>query len=178
MRYICLLRGINVGGNNIIKMQDLRDCLMDSGFENVGTYIQSGNIVFDAPKQTTSKLTDRIAKVIKQQFDLEPSVLVISKDILVKIVEQAPSGFGSQPEEYKYDVIFLFPDISPEEVLDQIETNEEVDQVSAGKLAIYYSRLSSKLTKSRLSKIVSKSIYKKLTIRNWRTTSKLLEMTN
>lgn len=176
MTYICLLRGINVGGKNIIKMADLRDCLTNLGLENVNTYIQSGNIVFDSKITDKQALSKQIEDAINEQFGFLPPTLLLSKEDLDKAINQAPKSFGSKPEKYRYDVIFLFPEVSAKEALDQIEAKEGVDTVNSGDVAIYFSRLVAKATQSKLSKIIKKPIYQKITIRNWRTTNKLVEM--
>ena len=65
------MRGINVSGKNIIKMDALRKMFADSGFKNVQTYIQSGNVIFETKKVTTSVLEKNISGKIEKEFDLE-----------------------------------------------------------------------------------------------------------
>ncbi len=175
-QYLALLRGINVGGNNIIKMADLRAFLEKKGYENVRTYIQSGNILFRATGTTTAKLTKTLEKELSAEFDYTSRVVVLTKKELDTTVQEAPKGFGAEPEKYRYDVIFLKPPLTAKKALEAIETKEGVDTVRSGTHALYFSRLISQATQSRLSKIVALPLYKNTTIRNWRTTTKLLEM--
>lgn len=68
--YIALLRGINVGGNNIIKMAELRECITGLGFKNVRTYIQSGNILFETTEQDSQVLETHIQRQSPSNFRL------------------------------------------------------------------------------------------------------------
>lgn len=175
--YLALLRGINVGGKNKIPMADLKSCLEDLGFKNVQTYIQSGNVIFESGG-SPEKLATQIEAALSKRFKLDSElirVLVISRDELAKIVEKAPKGFGKEPDKYHSDALFLIGTTSAE-VMKQIDVNPEVDATWPGNGVVYYRRLSAKRTKSRLPKIVSKPIYKNMTIRSWNTTTKLLSL--
>ena len=107
-RYIVLLRGINVGGNNIIKMTDLKTCFEEMGFTNVVTYIQSGNVLFDNQGNNQIQLTEQIEKALSGRFDYNSRVFLIFQQDLIQIVNNAPEDFGLSPDEYRYDVIFLY----------------------------------------------------------------------
>jgi len=63
-QYLTLLRGINVGGNNIIKMTDLKSCFENMGFTSVSTYIQSGNVIFKSDEKDNTRLTNKIEQVL------------------------------------------------------------------------------------------------------------------
>lgn len=174
--YIALLRGINVGGNNIVKMTELVACFEKLGFVGVVTYIQSGNVVFQSEERRAEQLVVLIEKQLIQNFGREIPVVVISLQELREAVEEAPRGFGKKPEEYRYDVIFLKPALSADDVIEKVPVNPDVDQVWSGKRVVYYSRLIALSTKSRMSKIVSMPMYKNMTIRNWKTTISLLAL--
>lgn len=176
MTYIALLRGINVGGNNIIKMADLRACFEKAGYANVVTYIQSGNVVFEAKQTPLATLEDDIERLLKKVFDYNGLVVVLSLHDLRQIVSKAPRGFGTKPDSYRYDVIFLKQPLSPAAAVLAIPTHPTVDSISAGTKAVYFSREIKNASKSRLSKIAGYPIYKQLTIRNWNTTNKLLAL--
>jgi uncharacterized protein (DUF1697 family) len=189
-QYLALLRGINVGGNNIIKMADLKACFKEMGFTNVKTYIQSGNVIFSQPDenstmpasiphQTTKKsdkkeeLTARIEEVLPDKFDYTSRIVLVSTEHLDAVISKAPKDFGEKPELYKYDVLFLKPPFSSEEALATITTRDDVDRVWGGPQVLYFSRLIKKAGSSYLNKLVGTATYKKMTIRNWNTTSKL-----
>lgn len=175
-RYIALLRGINVGGNNIIKMADLKLCFENMGFTNVVTYIQSGNVLFDSNENDDQKLTLQIENVLSERFNYNSKIVLLAQTDLNRIVNAAPNGFGVNPDEYRYDVIFLKPPVTSEEALSKIKTKEGVDFVTAGTGVLYFSRLSSKSSQSQMTKMIGTAIYKEMTIRNWNTTTKLAEL--
>jgi uncharacterized protein (DUF1697 family) len=176
VHYLALLRGINVGGKNIIKMADLKACLEGMNFSDVATYIQSGNVLFWSTEKDKLKLARQIEKKLSERFNYSSLVVVVPHQRLQKIVETAPKGFGSEPDKYRYDVVFLKKPLTPAEVMKQVSLKEGVDQAHAGKFAFYFSRLTSRAVQSRLNRIASLPIYQHMTIRNWNTTTKLLAL--
>jgi uncharacterized protein (DUF1697 family) len=174
--YLALLRGINVGGKNRIKMADLKACFEGLGFEDVRTYIQSGNVIFGAEEVDQGTLAGQIEDALSRTFDYEIPVVVRSGDELNDIVKQAPEGFGSDPDTYRYDVIFLKEPLTPAEAMPWVSTKAGVDEAFAGPGVLYFSRLISKASQSHLSRIVSTPVYQSMTVRNWNTTSRLLSM--
>lgn len=174
--YLALLRGINVGGKNLIKMPDLVSCFEALGFKNVLTYIQSGNVIFRANEHDRARLTSFLEEELSKTFQYASMVVVRSNDELKEIISHAPLGFGSEPAAYRYEVIFLKEPLNSSEAMIQITTKEGVDQAFAGVGVLYFSRLISKASQSRLTRVVSLPIYQSMTIRNWNTTTKLLSM--
>jgi uncharacterized protein (DUF1697 family) len=176
IRYLALLRGINVGGNNIIKMADLKTCFQEMGLTNVVTYIQSGNVLFDSDETDQLKLTQLIENTLSKRFNYSSKVVLLSQQALIQLIKTAPKDFGVYPDEYRYDVIFLKPLLTSEEALSKIKTKEGVDFVTAGNDVLYFSRLSSMSGQSQMTKMIGTAIYKEMTIRNWNTTTKLCEL--
>lgn len=175
-RYLALLRGINVGGKNLIRMTDLAACFEEQGFREVATYIQSGNVIFDAPGSSAAKLTKEIEAMLREAFGYDASVVLRSEKQLRKVVDEAPRGFGREPARYRYDVLFLKAPLKAPKALAQVPTKEGVDAVHPGPDVLYFSRLVEKASQSRMSRITSMPIYKSMTIRNWNTTTKLLHL--
>ena len=175
-QYLVLLRGINVGGKNIIKMMDLKTSFEAMGFSNVLTYIQSGNVVVQSDEKDKVLLTDKIEKGLSKRFDFLARVVVISYKELAVIVHAAPEGFGSEDKKFRYDVIFLKEPLTPKEAMESVRVREGVDTAHAGKQALYFSRLISRAAQSHLTKIIGMPIYQNMTIRNWNTTTKLLAL--
>jgi uncharacterized protein (DUF1697 family) len=175
-QYLALLRGINVGGKNIIRMAQLKECFEDMGFSDVATYIQSGNVVFNAPKTNAAKLTSSIERALSRAFCYESRVVMISHTHLKTVVDRAPRGFGTEPERYRYDVVFLKKQLSAREAVESVPVKEGVDGVFAGKDVLYFTRLISKASQSKLSRLIQLPIYQSMTIRNWNTTTKLLAL--
>lgn len=173
-QYLALLRGINVGGKNIIKMSDLKECFENTGFTDVTTYIQSGNVIFNSRETEKKILIDLIERNLSERFNSALKTVLISAADLERIVNEAPAEFGSEPDKYRYDVIFLKDNISSNKLLKNIRIMEGVDSVSSGSSALYFSRLISKASQSRLKYIMTMPEYQYMTIRNWNTTIKLL----
>ena len=173
-RYIALLRGINVGGNNIIRMSDLKASFEELGFSDVVTYIQSGNVLFNTGEKDKQLLIERIEQHLTERFAYQSKIVLLSKEQLQHIVDAAPAGFGDHPDEYRYNVLFLKEPLTADEALQSIRTREGVDQAWTGDGVLYFSVLITRATQSYLSKIVGQPIYQSLTIRNWNTSTKLL----
>ena len=173
---IALLRGINVGGNNIIKMESLKQCFADMGFSDVKTYIQSGNVLFKTGETDKLKLIEAIENQLLKTFSVEIKTAVFTADELAELVKNAPENFGSEPEKFRYDVWFLLPTITADEIMSNVRLREGVDFLKAGKNAVYSSRLISEAGKSYLLKINQTAMYKHITVRNWNTAMKLFEL--
>ena len=176
-KYLALLRGINVGGNNLIKMVDLKACFEAQGFTYVVTYIQSGNVIFNAEEPDQNRLTGQIEEALSKTFNYSSRVIVRSDRELEQTVLNAPQGFGSDPTTFRYDVIFLKESLTAAEAMQYVSTKEGVDQAFTGNGVLYFARLIQRASQSRLTRIISSPIYQHLTIRNWNTTTRLFEMT-
>ena len=175
-RYVALLRGINVGGNNIIKMADLKSCFESLGAREVSTFIQSGNVLFEAPKGTAAKLAQKLEAGLSKRFGYTSTLVLVSDEQLARVVDERPKGFGDAPEEYRCDVLFLRAPATPAEVIAQVKPKDGVDQVWPGPGVVYFARLDAKASSSRLPRLASMPIYQSMTIRNWNTTRKLLAL--
>jgi uncharacterized protein (DUF1697 family) len=173
--YVALLRGINVGGKNPVRMVDLRACVESAGFTDVVTYIQSGNVVFAAPTgRKGAALEQALEALLSQRFGFPLSVVVRSRAQMRAVVAAAPDGFGG--DLHRCDVIFLKPPLRPAAAARHVRTRPGVDEVLVGPGVLYFSRLVSRITQSMMSSIVASPIYANVTIRNWRTTTRLLEL--
>jgi uncharacterized protein (DUF1697 family) len=173
-RYVALLRGINVGGNNPIKMTALKACFEQHGFRNASTFIQSGNVLFDAPEAGRARLVRKIEDILTDTFNYPASVVLRSRQQLRDIVARAPAGFGRQPDRYRYDVIFLKDPLKAATAMRSVLTRDGVDKAHAGSGVLYFRRLIARATQSQLSRLVSMPVYQSMTIRNWNTTTRLL----
>jgi uncharacterized protein (DUF1697 family) len=178
LQHLALLRGINVGGNNLISMTDLRRCFEDAGLKNVSTYIQSGNVLFESPARDPARLANKIESVLTAQFGYTALVVLVSGDQLAAVVDGAPDRFGEEAAEYRYDVIFLRPPFQAREVRSTLKLKAGVDEAFVNDYAIYCRRLISKASQSHFPKLVSHPAYKSMTIRNWNTTRKLHQLMN
>lgn len=175
--YLLLLRGINVGGKNILPMAKLREVLQALGCVNVTTYIASGNVILQSP-QSAAELKATVEATLVKKFQLDSQVikvLVLTPSQVQRIIDEKPPEFGDHPEKFHSDVIFLI-DIPMSEAWSVFNPREGVDTIWQGGQVIYSQRLSEQRTKSRLGKIVGTKPYQSMTIRTWGTTSKLLEL--
>jgi uncharacterized protein (DUF1697 family) len=159
-------------------MAELKACFEELGCENVRTYIASGNVMFES-NIGSAELTEELQEALPANFKLGELVriLVLSRDQLQKVIDQAPKGFGTEPGKYHSDAIFLMG-IPSDEAIKIFNPREGVDRVWQGDLAIYSQRLSAQRTRSRLSKIASSPLYKQMTIRSWDTTARLFALMN
>ena len=175
-RYIALLRGINVGGKNVIPMKELKSLFEQCGFLDVETYIQSGNVMFSCGISDAAKIKKKIAINLKKISGADIPVVLLTAEQLSKVVINAPSWFGTEQEKYKYDVAFLDAELDADTLLLKIPLREGVDRAAAGNGVLYFSKLIEKATQSRLPKIISLPEYRLMTVRNWNTTWKILEI--
>lgn len=178
-KYLVLLRGINVGGKNKIRMADLKSVLSEHGYLDVATYIASGNVILESEK-SEKMIQSEIENLLSQNFHLDSDlikVFIFTPEQIHKVVANKPVGFGEQPDMYHSDVIFL-RDISLDEAQKAFRPREGVDEIWSKNGVIYSQRLSAQRTKSRLSRIASTSQYDFMTIRNWNTVNKLRELLN
>ena len=176
-RYVVLLRGINVGGKNKLSMAALKQALEELGCENVTTYINSGNVVLDS-KKSAKTLEAEIEEILPRTFKLDSElirVLALTRAQFKAAVSGRPEGFGDEPGKYHCDAIFLMGGTVAKAVK-AFRPREGVDELWPGKGVIYHRRLSAQRTKSRLNRIMATPFYKEMTIRNWATTTRLLEL--
>jgi uncharacterized protein (DUF1697 family) len=171
VHYLALLRGINVGGKNLVRMTDLRAAFDEMEFADVATYIQSGNVLFRAPRQSRGKLAARLESELSARLGLQVKVVLLTAAQLREVIDRAPEGFGAPSD--RCDVIFLRAPLSAKKAFDLLETKEGVDRAWAGREVLYFARLAAKASSSRLSRIVMRPEYGDMTIRSWSTATRL-----
>jgi len=174
--YVALLRAINVGGNNLIKMPALKACFESQGLCDVSTYIASGNVLFTAGRANPEALTKKVEAALSTTFSYSSRVVLRSRDQMQAIVDAAPKGFGTKPALYRYDVTFLKAPLTAGEAMQSMTVRPGVDRVVPGDGVLYCSRLIAKASQSQLSRVIGKPAYKSMTIRTWNVVTKLLEL--
>ncbi len=173
MRYIALLRGINVGGHNKIKMEELREMFTSLGFENVKSYIASGNVAFDTRKTKDRTLISKIEKAIKSNFSLEIEVMIRTVSEIENVVSKNP--FEKQfNDETNLFVVFLKEKLPDEKATLLTSHNNEFEIFEVHDRNIYC--LSKKgFLKSLLGKkYIDNKLKTSATARNWRTVNKIV----
>ncbi len=174
VQYLALLRGINVGGKNPVKMSELRETLEEMGLADVRTYINSGNAVFRAPRQPRTELAKRLETMLSRTFGLELKIVLLTHAQLNRVTGEAPRGFGAETD--RCDVIFLRAPLTVKRATAAMETKEGVDRLWAGTGVVYFARLTEKATSSRMGRVIGKPEYQNMTIRSWVTVTKLLAL--
>ncbi len=175
-KYIVLLRGINVGGNNKVSMKELKALFEENGFQDVVTYINSGNILFSSEQSDIELLKTNCEALILQKFKLQLSVMIITADDLLEAFSHAPDWWGADPQS-THNAMFVIPPITVEEVIQNVgEIKPEYEKVSHIGRVIFWSAPLETFSRTRWSKVVGTSYYNAITIRNANTVKKLAEL--
>jgi len=174
--YIAILRGINVSGKNMVKMPALVKAFERLGFENVKSYVQSGNVIFLSEPAETENLQKRIAEQIEKELELSAPLLVLEESYLKKVIENNPFAQKNGIDLSKLHVTFLSKDpdkakiskIEPEKYLpDEFIIIEKVIYLNCpdgyGKTKLHNNFFESKLKVDA-------------TTRNWKTVNALVEL--
>jgi uncharacterized protein (DUF1697 family) len=174
--YIALLRGINVSGQKMIKMTELAKLFTSLGFEQVTTYIQSGNVVFRSKKMATKTLQNNIEEQIHKKFGFEVSVIVLEQEDLRKCI-QKNSFLGSKDEDVgRLYVTFcaLEPDQTHVKALNQSDYLPDEFHVLG---SVVYLRCPNGYGRTKFSNNFFESKFKvRATTRNWKTVNELLSI--
>jgi uncharacterized protein (DUF1697 family) len=175
MTFLAFLRGINVGGNALIKMADLREALAAAGFADVRTYIQSGNLAFTAPAASSqSTLAKQIMAVIQQRFNLDVAAAVFSVKEWRQVVQAAPDWWG-QDKTWKHNLLIVTEPVDTADVLQAIGAlKPELEMVLPGKRVLYQSLSFTYFGRTTSGKLATNPVYHKMTVRNYNTATKML----
>ena len=174
--YVALLRGINVGGHKIVKMEKLRASFEKLGFEDVKTYVQSGNVVFKAAAKSAVDLVRKIEGMMEREFGFEVTVMVRGAEELNRAIQNNPFSGEKGLDFSRLGVVFLSEE--PEEpgvkAAEKIAVKPERLHHEGSEIFIYCPNGfgKSKLTNTTLEKMLGV----RATTRNWNTVNKLHEM--
>jgi uncharacterized protein (DUF1697 family) len=173
-RLIVLLRGINLGARNRISMPELRKALADAGYDDVRTYLQSGNVVLTST-DSAKKVARECERLIADRFGLEIDVVVRTRNELAKVVERNPLGrVATDPKRYQVSFLEAKPTAKTVRELEDVATAKE-KVVSIGREL--YAWHPEGVARSKLwARLAGKSLGTTATARNWTTVTKLLEL--
>src|SRR4051812_18521770 len=175
MRYVALLRGINVGGNTMIKMEELRKTFEALGFKNVLSYINSGNLAFDAAKASETKLVDRIEKAVESTFGKKIHIMVRDQKDIERIIQSNP--FDGEYESHKHMHVLFLKEPMPAEKEKQLQASALIGERYAVRGREIYNLLPTGVAGSLLTKgFFEKKPVVPYTGRNWRTVEKLASL--
>ena len=164
MRYIALLRGINVGGKRKVEMKRLKALLGNIGCTGVSTYLNSGNAIFES-EEDQEQLSIRVNKELEREFGFEIPTLVKSEKEIKRIADAIPESWQNDKEQ-KTDVAYLFADVNSEETLAEIPAKREYAEIIYTDGAVVWHVLRKDYNKSQLNKLISRKLYQQMTIRN------------
>ncbi len=172
MKYVALLRGINVGGNNKVPMATLKKTFERLGFDDVRTFIASGNVLFRAGTTDHTKLTKQIEAAIAKDFGLSISVLLRDEKKMETLVKKLPASWVND-KTMKCDVMFLWSEVDKPSILKELPFDLKIEDITYTPGAVLWRIDRDKITKSRMLKIIGTKLYKQMTVRNCNTTRKL-----
>lgn len=180
-KYIVLLRGINISGKNKISMNELKKELEKIGYENIFTYLNSGNVILESNTKNKNEMKCNIEKMIKEKFGLDNiPVFIITKDELNELLSNQPKWWGLDNKEIYDNIIFIIPPTTYEEVYNTLgDPKESLERVEEYKNNIFWSYNLKDYRKTNWwSKTANTSVANKITIRTANTMKKVLELCN
>jgi uncharacterized protein (DUF1697 family) len=172
--YIALVRGINVGGNNVLPMKDLVTLLENIGSQNVKTYIQSGNAVFQNREENAPLLSNKIRAAIKKSHGFEPQVLLLEPEDIERAIESNPFPEAeSEPKTLHVHFLASMPKNPDLGGLKSIKSDRERFVLKDG---VFYLHAPDGIGRSKLAANAEKLLGVALTGRNWRTLCRVMAM--
>jgi len=164
MKYVALLRGINVGKGKRVDMKTLKAMFESLGYRNVSTYINSGNVLFEGNGECKD-IRRMVEAAIKQEFAVEIPTLIITGKQVVEIASALPADWQNDSIQ-KSDVAFLFPEIDKESTIEELPIKREFIDTRYVKGAICWNVSRENYNKSHLNKIIGHKSYQFMTVRN------------
>lgn len=175
MKYVAFLRGINVGGKNKIKMETLREACAALGFENVRTYINSGNVIFETADGDEEEISARIEAAIEQEFALKIRVITRAIAEIKRLIENNP--FDGAFENDKDLHVFFLNETLPDEKRELLLSNNNENEQFAVRGREIFCHLRAGVSDSLMSRdYIGKKLKVSATARNWRTVNKIAEL--
>lgn len=175
-KHLALLRGINVSGHNMIKMDALKALLERMGFQNVLTYIQSGNVFFECEEENGSSVGFKIKQEIFKEWGYEVPVMLLAKQDLELALSNNPYLKEKEADTSKIYFAFLNKELNESAIHDFKKSQVKPDEATIDKNRLYLKYING-AGKTRLdNKYIEKKLNVISTMRNFNTVSKLLEM--
>ena len=177
LKYIILLRGVNISGKNKVNMSKLKEVLVSNGYLNVLTYLNSGNIILES-NLNKDKITDNVIKILNDEFNVSVPVFILEAYKLENILNNSPKWWGTSNKEIYDNLIFIMPSVTVSEVCDALgEPSTDIEQIYVYDNVIFWSfELKSYRKANWWIRTASTRIKDDITIRTANTVKKLLEM--
>lgn len=176
MRYILLLRGINVGGKNKVSMSDLKDLLLTIGFEDIDSYINSGNLFFSSVQDRESCIA-KITYVLENNYNFSIPFALITKEEYLKERAELPDWWKEKMA--RKDVLFFSCNVDKSNILDFLDKATFYNEIMyIGRHAVFWGKYdeSEYLKTTYHKKLMKQDFYKKITIRNGNTFEKIADI--
>ena len=176
LRYILLLRGINVGGKNKVSMGELKEFMKNSGFENVISYINSGNLFFDSEEDRENCIRN-IRHLLETNYDFSIPFALLTKEEYLEEREKLPDWWNE--DLARRDILFFSSDLDKTSVLAFLDKTVFYNEiVYVGKYAVFWGKYneSEYLKTTYHKKLMKEDFYKKITIRNGNTFERIAEI--
>jgi uncharacterized protein (DUF1697 family) len=172
MQYVAFLRGINVGGNVLIKMNDLKKVFESGGFENVKTVLASGNVMFESSSNDYEAVTAKIEALLKKKWKREIPVFVRTVDELRKMADGRPfKGVDITPQTKRY-VTFLY-EMSRGLKIPELPANMKITRMKDDAVFTVV-EVSPEINSPDAMEALNKALGPKITARNWNTVERIL----
>ncbi|RYG44888.1 DUF1697 domain-containing protein [bacterium] len=174
--YVALLRGINVGGHNKIKMADLKEMFVQLGFQHPQTLLQSGNVVFQSPSKSRAELETSLAKATKERFGIAPAYLVRTSAEIDAAISANPFPQMAQSDPSHLLVAFLPEPPDREAVAKVAFAIQGPEKLEAGDEHLYIA-YPGDVGHSKVDRTPGwKALFGRSTARNWNTLLKLSDL--
>ena len=174
--FLALLRGLNVGGQNIIGKDDLIRCFQNLGLDSVRTYIQSGNVLFRSGEPRTAALTRAIEAALSERLSNQVRAVVLTRTRYRAAVASAPDDWGRE-DDRKHNAAFTLRGVTPRRVIEQLPAPQEgIETLASGPGVIFWSISKPHQTRTTWMKLAAAPVYQHLTVRNHRTVFRLREL--
>jgi len=171
MKYVALLRGINVGKGARVPMKTLKSLFEGLGLSNVVTYLNSGNVVFES-EHSAAELTQLIEDELERAFGEKIPTLVKTSTQMIEIAESIPSEWGNNEREQTY-VAYLYSDVADPSLVSELPIKRQFMNIFYAHEAIVWNIKREDYNRSQITKIVGHSSYARMTTRNVNTARKL-----
>jgi uncharacterized protein (DUF1697 family) len=174
--FVALLRGINVGGNAKVEMPRLKALFAAQGCQNVSTYINTGNVIFQ-DQRSWQQLVPLLEAELKKEFGFELRIVLRERHNIEEIVKAVPAAWTNDKQQ-KTDVLFMWPEIDKPDIKDKIVVNQKIERILFVPGAFVWNIGRENVTKGNGVKLVKTDLYKYLTVRNINTVRKIAELMN
>ena len=173
-RYVAFLRGVNVGGKNRLPMTDLRDIFTGAGCAAAQTYIQSGNVVFEAAQDFAKRVPEIVTRAIRRRFGYETAVIVRSSEELRQVVASNPFDTSGDP---RFLHVAFLDDTPGAEAVSRLDPKRSPPDEFAVRGCNVYLHYPNGVARSKLTnEYLAAQLQTTSTMRNWRTVLTLMQM--